>query len=293
LWRQGSWHRSQQAVIASLAAVTSPVERLLERLDLDEGETVGAFTTWHGEAGEGARNMRNVLFGGMVVAQAIVAAGRTHPGREIHSVQQVFLRGGRTDMPLEYRVERLFTGRTYASVRVDVHQGDHVISHAQVGVTSGIEGPDRHEPAPTMPATESTKNRDELRNRHNWQDQPVQMFIEPDSLTDGQPEMSVWMRPAGPMPPDLLMHKAVLGYASDRGLMSVAWRPHGPDGGFKGATLDHTIWFHRPLRFDDWHSHVMRSPTIADGRALNHGLIHSQDGIHVASTAQQGTYRAT
>lgn len=277
--------------IGTLPTVTTPVERLLYRLDLEQGETGEASTTWNGEAGENALNMSNRLFGGIVVAQTIVAAGRTHPGRDVHSVQQVFLRGGNGTDPLRYRVERLFTGRTYASVRVEVHQGDHIISHAQVGVTAGIEGPDRQDSAPIMVARESTVNRDEVRKRANWDDQPVQMFIDPASEGDGTPNLSGWIRPAGPMPADPIMHKAVLGFVSDRGLMSVAWRPHGEHGSFKGATLDHSIWFHRPLQFDDWHSYDMHSPSIAGGRGLNHGTIHHHDGTHVATTLQQGTFR--
>ena len=265
--------------IGTLPTVTTPVERLLYRLDLEQGETGEASTTWNGEAGENALNMSNRLFGGIVVAQTIVAAGRTHPGRDVHSVQQVFLRGGNGTDPLRYRVERLFTGRTYASVRVEVHQGDHIISHAQVGVTAGIEGPDRQDSAPIMVARESTVNRDEVRKRANWDDQPVQINFENR------------IAPAGPMPADPIMHKAVLGFVSDRGLMSVAWRPHGEHGSFKGATLDHSIWFHRPLQFDDWHSYDMHSPSIAGGRGLNHGTIHHHDGTHVATTLQQGTFR--
>jgi len=275
----------------SLADVTSAVERLLHRLDLAQGATSESSTVWHGEVGANALNMSNRLFGGMVIAQTVVAAGRTHSDREIHSVQQVFLRGGAVDIPLEYRVERLFTGRTYASVRVEVHQGDHIISQAQVGLTSGIDGPDRQAAAPLLVPIADAVNRGKLRNRPNWEDQPVQMFIDPEILGDGQPEMAAWILPNGPMPDDPLLHKAVMAYVSDRGLMSVAWRPHGDHGSFKGATLDHSIWFHRPVRFDDWHSHSMHSPTIADGRGLNIGAIHHHNGTHIASTTQQGTFR--
>ena len=265
----------------------------MHRLDLVQGDTNEQHTVWHGEAGENALNMANRLFGGMVVAQTIVAAGRTYPDRTLHSVQQFFLRGGSANEPLRYKVERLFTGRTYASARVEVHQGDHLISHAQVGVSAGIDGPDRQDEAPAIAERSNTVNRDQLRNRPNWEDQPVEMWIDPDMLEDPRPVMETWIRPSGPMPDDPLMHQAVLGFVSDRGLMSTAWRPHASDGDFKGATLDHTIWFHRPLRFDDWHSYTMHSPTIAGGRGLNHGLIHHHDGTHVASTAQQGTFRPT
>jgi acyl-CoA thioesterase II len=163
--------------------VTTPVERLVHRLDLDQGDTSEANTTWHGEAGENALNLSNRLFGGIVVAQSIMAAGRTCHDREVHSIQQVFLRGGNATEPLRYCVARLFTGRTYASVRVEVHQGDHIISHAQVGVTAGIAGPDRQDPSPVIPERSGMTNRDKLRARANWDDQPVEMLIDPVSLS--------------------------------------------------------------------------------------------------------------
>lgn len=270
--------------------MTRAVERLLGLLDLAHGEASEAATIWRGEPG-GALNLSNRLFGGLVVAQTIVAAGRTHSDREVHSVQQVFLRAGTGDAPLQYRVERLFTGRTYASVRVEVIQGDQVISHAQVGITAGIDGPDRQADAPVLVPPEQMVNRDELRDRDGWQDMPVEMFIDPSTDGDGLATQASWIRPRGDMPDDPLMHKAVLGYASDRALMSVAWRPHGAGSSFTGSTLDHSIWFHRPVSFDGWHSYVMHSPTIAGGRGLNHGAIHDAAGTLVASAVQQGTYR--
>lgn len=269
------------------------MERLLYRLELEQGPSDGSETraTWYGEAGENALNMSNRLFGGMVVAQTIVAAGRTDPDRSIHSLQQVFLRGGNATDQLEYRVDRLFAGRTYASLRVEVRQQGEIISHAQVGMTSGFDSPDRQDDPPVRPDRATAENRDKLRNRPNWDDQPVEILIDPNTVEDGKPDMAAWLLPKGPMPDDPLLHQAVLGFVSDRGLMSVAWKPHGEHGTFNGATLDHSIWFHRPLVFDDWHSYVMHSSTIANGRGMNHGVIHDLHGGHVATTMQQGTFR--
>lgn len=276
----------------TLAVVAEPVTRLLEHLDLEQQAVDEHGATFRGHTGNVSKNMQNRLFGGLVVAQTIMAAGRTHPIREINSVQQFFLRGGRTDQPIRYRVEMLFVGRTFASARVEAHQEDDIISHANVGFNSTVEGPDRHDPVPPRPAIETTVNRDELRQRPGWQDQPVEMRIDPSTHGNGEPEMATWLRPAGPMPEDPLLHKAVLGYASDRGLMSVGWHPHGPRGSMVGASLDHAIWFHRPVLLDRWHSYLMHSPTLAGGRSLNHGVIHDEAGTLIASTAQQASIRA-
>ncbi len=247
---------------------------------------------WLGEAGANALNMNNRLFGGMVVAQAIVAAGRTDPARTIHSVQTVFLRPGRADVGLCHRVTRVFEGRTYAGMRVDViQQGEVTIAHAFVGTTHRIDGPDRQDPAPAAAALDSTVNRDHARGRPGWDNQPVTLRIEPDKVKTTEPDQQVLFRPAGSMPEDPVVHQAVLGYATDRALMQVAWNPHSPSGDYKGSTLDHTIWFHRPVIFDDWCSHTMHSPTISGGRGLVHGQVHDPAGGLMASTAQQGTFR--
>lgn len=269
-----------------------PIERLLERLDLEQHAVDEHGTTWRGETGAVSKNMSNRLFGGLVVAQTIVAAGRTNPEREIHSLQQVFLRGGRTDLPVDYRVTMMFSGRTFASAHVEAHQDGQVISSAHVGFSTGIDGPDRHDPAPPRPDIETAVNRDKLRERPGWREQPVEMFMDPATHGHKEATLAVWMRPAGPMPPDPLMHKAVLGYASDRGLMSVAWQPHGTHAELFGSSLDHLMWFHRPVVLDRWHSYVIHSPTLAAGRGLNHGVIHDEAGVLIASTAQQGSIRA-
>lgn len=271
--------------------MSEATERLLHRLDLEPIELGEGFATWHGSVGRDALNMGSRLFGGFVFAQTIVAAGRTDPERSVHSVQQVFLRAGNATDPLTYRVEQLFGGRTFASVRVEVRQAEQLISHAQVGLTRQSESPDRQEPAPVLAPREAMVNRDVLRNRPNPHDQPIEMLIDPDKEPDGRPAVAVWTRPSGPLPDDQLMHQAMMGFASDRGLMSVITRPHATSGGHRAATLDHSIWFHRPVRFDDWHSYVMRSPTLSEGRGLSQGVFHHADGTHVASTQQQGMFR--
>ena len=139
---------------------------------------------------------------------------------------------------------------------------------------------------------EETVNRDEFLRRPKWDDQPVEFRIDPARDDDGVPSLDTWVRAAGRIEGDLLLHQALLGYATDRGLMRTGWKPHRADGDFTGATLDHSIWFHRPLDLNDWHLFAKHSPTMNDGRGLIHGSIHSAAGTHVATTIQQGTYRA-
>ena len=103
----------------------------------------------------------------------------------------------------------------------------------------------------------------------------------------------VWLRPRGRLPDDPLLQAAFLVFASDRTLLRTAARPHGLTWQLRvGASLDHAVWIHRPLRFDDWVLYVTESPVAHAGRALLQGGMYSGDGIRIASVAQQGLLRA-
>ena len=100
------------------------------------------------------------------------------------------------------------------------------------------------------------------------------------------------MRPRGPLPDDPLVHAAVLVYASDRGLLSTAGRPHGLMWGVGlGASLDHAVWFHHAARFDDWVLYDMTSPAASSGRGLCYGAVYRRDGTRILSIAQEGLVR--
>lgn len=228
----------------------------------------------------------------MVVAQAMVAAARHDEDRMIHSVQQVFLRAGKPDVELEYEVTDLLVGRTYRSVAVHVRQRGDVISHAVIGLTAGIDGPDRQDRAPELADRTGMVNRDQHRGRPDWQDKPIEFQFDPDDEVNGASDAAYWIRPVGDFDAAPYLHQALLGYASDRALMSVGWKPHRDLATHPaGATLNHSLWFHRPVRFDDWHSYVARSPSLVDGRGIIHGQIHDAAGVLVASAAQEATYR--
>ncbi len=274
---------------ADHASATGPIDRLIRRLDLSPGTSEDQ---WIGSAGAGALNGTGRLFGGLVVAQTIVAAGRSVEDRTIHCVQQVFLRGGQASSPLTYDIERVFTGRTYASLLVTVSQDDAIISQAHVGLSSGIDGPDRAE-LNQLPLVDlaDTVNRAEHRGHPHWADEPIEFRVSAERQDGSQPELDVWFKPVGQAPNDPLIHQALVGFASDRALLGVAWKPHASDGAMIGATVNHTVWFHRPVTLDNWHSYIMHSPTMSDGRGMVHGAMYDRDGQHVVSTAQEGTFR--
>ncbi len=267
-------------------------QRLLHRLDLTELTSDDRSVTWRGTAGENAMNMSGALFGGFVLAQCVVAAGRTLPDMRVHSLQQVFLRGGKPSGEIDYRCEVLFEGRTYGSARVEVVQNGDVISHAQVGFTNGVDGPEREAATTARSRLEDTVNRDELRQRRNWQDQPLEVRVVPGHEDDDLATLDTWFKPYAPLPDDQVLHQAFLAFVSDRAFMTTAWKPFLAEHGRpRGATLDHTIWFHRPVDLSDWHVYAMHGPAVIDGRGLSHGTMHDQGGNLVASVAQQGSLR--
>ena len=275
--------------------MSEATERLLRLLTLDrlEQEEAGdADQLWRGATGQHAANLSGRLFGGVVIAQAIVAAGRSDTARRVHSAQLHFLRGGSIDEPADYRCTQLFEGRTYATWRIDISQSQHLIAHATVGLTAGVDDvPDWHQPATEAPDFATAVDRDELVGRRNPAAQPVETRVDANEHGDDSPHLTLWAKPNGNLPEDPLVHQALLGYVSDRGMITVARKAHSPEHpGLTGATLDHAIWFHRPVVFDSWHRYSMRNVNLVDGRGMTHGTLY-RNGVLVATTSQQSALR--
>jgi acyl-CoA thioesterase-2 len=103
---------------------------------------------------------------------------------------------------------------------------------------------------------------------------------------------ALWIRPRGVLPEEPLVHAAVLAFATDRGLLSTAGRPHGLMWGVRqGASLDHAVWLHGPVRFDGWTLFTSESPVAVAGRGLVLAAVHARDGVRLASVAQEGLIR--
>lgn len=270
--------------------------RLIHRFDLEPdtapAHTAEGTTAWIGTAGSRSVTAGTRIFGGLVVGQILIAAGRTFPERRIHSIQQVFLRPGQASIPIRYVAEPIFVGRTFGHVRVEAWQDDRVISHAQVGSSLKTDGPEHVVEAPPMIDRAATGNRDKLRGNADWQDQPIETLIDPDALNSSDATLAGWMRPAGQLPDDPLIHQALMGYASDRMMLGVAWRPHRDmPGELNGATLNHNLWFHQDIDFSEWHHHQMQSPITSGGRGMIFGSFWTESGQLAASTAQEGMLR--
>jgi acyl-CoA thioesterase-2 len=129
------------------------------------------------------------------------------------------------------------------------------------------------------------------------QDRPIDVRpIEPVGDEIRLPLRRAWFRAVGRLPDDLTMHQAVLAYASDYGLLVTALQPHGiryRAPGLQLASLDHSLWMHRPFRADEWLLYSTDSPVTGGARGFVRGTIHSRSGELVASVAQEGLIRFT
>jgi acyl-CoA thioesterase-2 len=269
-----------------------PLGRLLRGLDLEEVRT----DVFRGRTGAGAER----LFGGLLLAQAAVAAGRTVTGRGLHSLHASFLRPGRSRVPLELTVERLRDGRSFSARRITGTQAGDVTIVATASFTRPEEGISHQDPMPAAPRPEGLSDWEDLRAAMLGTDRRHDVAVElrvcdPDAPGPGAPLPAyrrVWIRPRGSLPDDPLLHAAMFVFATDRTLLRVAARPHGPIWGVRqAASLDHAVWLHHPARFEDWVLYVCESPVAEGGRALALGAMYGRDGRRLVSVAQEGLLR--
>jgi acyl-CoA thioesterase-2 len=270
----------------------SPLDRLIELLSLEplDADLYLAETP----QGEGR------LFGGLVAAQAVMAASATAPRGGLHSLHAYFLRPGAHGVPIRFVVHRIRDGRTFTTRRVVAHQGGEAILGLESSFTLPEDGISHQEAMPDAPPPEQVPDWEQLRAQMLHQPeavrpQPIEVrTCDPDD-PDGKPQppaKRVWMRPVGPVPADRRIHEALLVYASDRTLLSTAARPHGlPWGKRLVASLDHAMWLHRPARFDDWVLYASHSPVAHAARGLVFGAMYDRTGARIASVAQEGLVR--
>ncbi|MFN4008676.1 MAG: acyl-CoA thioesterase II [Pannonibacter sp.] len=250
------------------------------------------------------------VYGGQVIGQALVAASRTvTEDRHIHSLHGYFLRPGDPSVPIIYDVDRIRDGGSFTTRRVVAIQHGQAIFSMSASFQTLEEGLEHQVDMPDVPMPEDLPSEQDLKEkllqvappnvRKYWErERPIE--LRPVDLTHYfsskklDPVQHVWVRATNPLPDDQRIHQCVLAYASDMTLLDTSLFPHGksvfsPD--IQPASLDHSMWFHRPFRADEWMLYTTDSPSSSGGRGMNRGTLYTRDGQLIATTAQEGLIR--
>lgn len=249
------------------------------------------------------------VFGGQVLGQALAATYATVQEREVHSLHAYFLRRGDFNAPIVYQVDRSRDGGSFSSRRVVAIQHGQQIFHMSASFHAPTPGLEHQLPMPQVPPPDSLPDlRDLLEaqpvplppavQRFSGRDSPFEFHaVQPMDYPDpapGPPRLDVWFRAVDSAGEHPARHACLLAYVSDYHLMTTAMRPHGYSLGSSGvvvASIDHAMWFHRPVRVDEWLLYSIESPVAAGARGFARASIFSQGGALVASTAQEGLIR--
>ncbi len=276
---------------------------LLDLLDLEPLE-VNIYRGQNRDLGTGR------VFGGQVFAQALVAAKRTVDGpREAHSAHGYFILPGDLKAPIVYFVDKLRDGASFTTRRVTAIQHGQAIFNLSASFHIQENGFEHQDAMPAAPDPESLpRELDLIREMADRIPERLRPILTQERPLDFRPVNPVdqfmgdvspphrlaWFRVLGSLPDDLSIHQAVLAYASDYGLLTTALQPHGVP--FRSptlqiASLDHSLWMHRPFRADEWLLYSTDSPVSAGARGFVRGSIFSRTGQLVASVAQEGLLR--
>ena len=282
--------------------MSAVMQELLQLLDLEPIE-INLFR------GQSINLFGKNVFGGQVLGQALMAAGRTVEDRLAHSLHAYFLRPGDATTPIVYSVERVRDGKSFTTRTVKAIQHGEIIFTMMASFSIAEDGLDHQMPMPTVPAPEDLKSELELRRlvapfvpekmrAMMERDRPIELRpidpINPFALTPQPPHRAHWMRSQMALPDDPFLHQCLLAFASDFALMGTAMLPHAVhfmQPSMQCASIDHAMWFHRPVRMDEWLLYSMDAPSASSAKGINRGLIYDRNGVLIASTAQEGLMR--
>ena len=252
------------------------------------------------------------VFGGQVIGQALSAAKQTVAAdRAVHSFHSYFLRPGDSSRPIVYDVENIRDGKSISTRRVQAIQHGKPIFFLTASFHHASGGFEHQATMPEVQGPEGLAS--ELAIARQYADQipaplrqrftcekPIEIrpveFYNPLNPKKTAPQRHVWMKANGDLPDDARVHRYLLAYASDFAFLPVASQPHGVSfmsPKMQMATIDHSMWFHRPFRFDEWLLYVIDSPSASNDRGFVKGQFYNRAGELVASTAQEGVMRCS
>ena len=283
----------------------NPLGRLLALLDLEKIEE-NVFR------GLSPPERVQRVFGGQVLAQALVAAMRTVPDeRACHSFHAYFLRPGDPKVPILYEVDRSRDGASFSARRVVAIQHGAQIFILAASFQKSEPGFEHQSQMPVVPDPETLEDDQQVLLRdstlspvmRDWvaRERPFEtravLGRGPFDSTGKRPARTaidhIWLKTRGSLSDDPNLHRVLLAFVSDMSLLDTALLPHGESlfSQVQVASLDHAMWFHRPFRADDWLLYAQDSPSASGARGFNRGAIYTRDGLLVASVAQEGLIR--
>jgi acyl-CoA thioesterase-2 len=264
------------------------IDSLLGALRLEQ-VAEDRYTAANADAGHG------VIFGGQLLAQSIVAGLTGHDGKQVKTVHTVFARGGRPDAPVEIDVDRMHTGRSFASSTVTIRQGDRLCTRSQVLLTADEPDFIRHaDPAPTAPGPDGSAPPGH--DDGDWQVRIAGDVDVNDPAAVGPADLDVWTRFVG-APDDPAIDQALLAFATDGFLIATAMRPHEGVGQAQAhrtvstGVIGHTLTFHEPAPASEWLLLSHHSPYAGRGRSYGTANVFRPDGAMVASFVQDAMIR--
>ncbi|WP_462418023.1 acyl-CoA thioesterase [Kytococcus sp. Marseille-QA3725] len=302
--RESASESSDLAARGRFELPDDPFAQLMEVLDIEaRGENTFV--------GKSQPQPQGRAFGGQVLAQCVMAAGRTVGAvdedgeRFIHSLHGYFLRPADSRREIRFEVERMRDGRSFSARRVHAFQDDRGLLSMITSFQEPADGMDHQEQMPDVPGPEELPSVAELlagetdpRAAFLTRGRPVDMRWVDGALYgkdfERKDRQSVWVRYTGEVPDDPLLGAACSAYLSDYTLLEPVLRSHGiswTDTRLRPASLDHAMWFHRRPRVGDWMLYTQYSPSAQSGRGLGVGRLFHQDGTLLASVAQEGMVR--
>ena len=228
------------------------------------------------------------VYGGQVAAQGLRAAAATvNTDHRVHSLHAYFIRGGDSSEPIRYEVDRIRNGRSFVTRRVVARQS----SGAILNLDASFQTVEDQADVQAVDLPDDLDGRDTVAN-DTWGPLMDRRTV---LRNQGQGRAAVWMRVLDDLGEDPVLQACGLTYLSDDVPMEAAvdlhprntksWEEH--DEAFLSASLDHCLWFHRPVRADAWLLFDLRSHGLAGGRGLSFGEVFDESGTHVASVSQE------
>lgn len=253
---------------------------------------------------------RHHIFGGQIIAQSISAAMQESASDMfIHSCHAYFLRMGKRDQNVQFDVQLIRQGRSFATRRVTALQDNKPIFETLLSFQKKQDGLAFQDSMPNVKMPEDLEDELLRWNAHpKVQETPERLatfmpldirHCDPMDWFDADPaspKTGLWIKTKDKLPDDPDLHKIILSYLSDLMLCAAALRPHGltfQSPNLHGASLDHGLWFHDDFRVDDWLFYQQEGIWSGGSRGLNQGKIYTRAGKHIASTMQEGLMRYT